>query len=455
MTLASAIAITEYATYKPVVLSEGLDDDNLENDDTKLFADDEDADSDSDLSNKCDDINSDSEVSEKNAVAIASHTDSFSPSGEQEIALNNGDTLASVIGNLGFDKTDVYLASKSLSKVFNLKTLKIGQKILVRGERDKSGELILTGIEIKPNYREKIVVSKTDTGYNAEKVDIPVKKLIRSISGSISPKSPIHSLKKYGMKTNVAIDAMRGLSQIANIKSSKIPVDFEFLYQDYYDDEGNVVRKPELLYASIFIEGKIKRIYKFTYGNLSEFIDNNGTILSSLARNKSMLDKPMGMMKITSKFGLRRHPLTGNLKVHKGIDISAPVGTPVRATANGVVTRAMHYYGYGRYVRIKHSSKIETAYAHLSRIVVRQGQHVKKGQIIGYSGNSGSTTGAHLHYEVHMGGTPVNPLGFVRQEPQRLTGDKLYKFNQFKRRINLQVVGLYMPKNKVVKSHRY
>ena len=158
---------------------------------------------------------------------------------------------------------------------------------------------------------------------------------------------------------------------------------------------------------------------------------------------------------MTSKFGVRRHPITGQIRAHNGIDISAPVGTPVRATADGIVTKAMYYSGYGRYVLISHYGKIETAYAHLSRIVVRRGQYVKKGQIIAYSGNSGQTTAAHVHYEVHMQGKPINPLKFVAQEPQRLTGDRLYKFNQFKRRINLQVVGLTVNKHKVVKSHRY
>jgi len=454
MALASAIAITEYATYTPVILPDGIEDD-VSTDENSGVSDETEAD-DVDVNDKVDDVVGTDENAQEQGVAETSiQTDPFSPSGEKEIVLNSGDTFATVIGKLGFDKTDVYLASKSLSKIFNVKTLKVGQKLIVKGKRDSSGELTLTGIEIRPNYHEKIVVSKNETGYNAERLDVPVKKVIRSISGSISPKSPLYSLKKCGMKANVATDALRGLSQIVNIRSSKTPVDFEFLYQEYYDNDGRVVRRPELLYASVFIGGKIRRIYKFTYGDLSEFVDNNGTVLSSLSKTKSMLDKPVGLMKVTSKFGVRRHPITGQIRAHNGIDISAPVGTPVRATADGIVTKAMYYSGYGRYVLISHYGKIETAYAHLSRIVVRRGQYVKKGQIIAYSGNSGQTTAAHVHYEVHMQGKPINPLKFVAQEPQRLTGDRLYKFNQFKRRINLQVVGLTVNKHKVVKSHRY
>ena len=454
MALASAIAITEYATYKPVILPDGIEDDASMDENSAVS--DETATNDAEMSDKVDDASVDDEISqEPSPSATTVQTDPFSPSGEKEIVLSSGDTFATVIGKLGFDKTDIYLASKSLSKIFNLKTLKVGQKLIVKGTRDSSGELTLTGIEIRPNYHEKIVVSKNDTGYNAERLEVPVKKVVRSISGSISPKAPLYSLQKCGMKANIATDALKGLSQVVNIKSSKTPVDFEFLYQEYYDNDGRVVRRPELLYASVFTGGKIRRIYKFTYGNWSEFVDNNGTILSSLSKTKSMLDRPVGLMKITSKFGLRRHPITGQIRAHNGIDISAPVGTPVRATADGIVTKAMYYSGYGRYVRISHYGKIETAYAHLSRIVVRCGQPVKKGQIIAYSGNSGQTTAAHVHYEVHMRGKPINPLGFVPQEPQRLMGDRLYKFNQFKRKINLQVVGLTVNKHKIVKSHRY
>ena len=459
MALASAIAITEYVMYTPVIIQDTDDSDITENECSEK--------------NDINDSNKDKEVTEsvqEDDEAISSDetqqdenkkleetkaVDPFYPSGQKEVTINSGDTLASVIGNLGFDKTDIYLASRSLSKIFNLRNLKIGQRLIIKGSRDDSGDLSLTGIEFRPNYSERIVVSKTDTGYNAERIDVTVKKVVRSISGKFSPKNPMYSLKKCGVKHNVSADALKGFANIVNVRASKTPVDFEFLYQDYYDEEGHIVRRPELLYASIFIGGKIKRIYKFKYGNFCDFIDANGTILKTLSKSRSLLSNPMGIMKVTSKFGLRRHPISGRIKGHTGIDISAPVGTPVRATADGVITSAMYYSGYGKYINIKHTGKISTVYAHLSRIVVRGGQHVRRGQIIAYSGNSGNSTGPHLHYEVHVCGNPINPQSFVPQEPQRLSGDKLYKFNQFKRQINMQVVGLTIPGAKSSKHKRF
>jgi murein DD-endopeptidase MepM/ murein hydrolase activator NlpD len=146
-------------------------------------------------------------------------------------------------------------------------------------------------------------------------------------------------------------------------------------------------------------------------------------------------------MKVTSPFGIRHTP-NGRTRRHIGIDLSACIGTPIRATASGVVTKASYYSGYGLYVNIKHSGGINTAYGHLKRIVVRNGQHVAQGQIIGYSGISGNSRGAHLHYEVWKNGSPINPMSFVRQEPQKLTGNRLYRFNQFKKEVSLQIVGL-------------
>ena len=468
MALASSIAITEYVMYSPTTLPENIDDETFSKDDESDEVSDSSDDSEFDSGVSDDSETPQVENSEKAAVDAVEKpkitteqtkevdVDPFKTSGEKEVVINSGDTLASVVGNLGFDKTDIYLASKSLSKVFNLRNLKIGQKVIVRGKREASGELVLNGFEIHPDYRYKIVVSKTDSGFSAEKIEVPIKKVVRSISGTISPKAPDYSLKQCGVKPQISAEALKSLSQIVNIRKSRSPVDFEFLYRDFYDEAGNIVKNPELLYASVFIDGKIKRIYKFLDNGSSEYIDSNGTILSTLAKSRSMLNQPLGRMKITSKFGIRRHPISGRIKGHTGIDLSAPVGTPIRAAASGTVMRASHYSGYGRYVNIKHTGSLNTAYGHLSRIVVRSGQHISQGQIIGYTGNSGYSTGPHLHYEVIKCGSPVNPMASVKQEPQKLTGHKLRKFNQFKKEVNLQVVGL-MPstKNKTMKAKKY
>ena len=445
MVLACAVALTEYTTYTPVLAPDNMDYEagqSEEDESADVF--DEDAEK-----------NTDDREEQSDGIIDVSESDPFASAGEKEVTINGGDTIASIITNLGFDKSDVYLASKALSKVFNLRNLKIGQKIVIKGTRDKTGDLALTGIELRPDYKSKVVVKKNESGYSAEKLDVPVKKVVRSISGRMLPKSPEYSLKKCGVKLSVSREALRGLSQVVNVRTARAPVDFEFLYQDYYDDDGHIVKKSDLLYASVFINGKILRIYKFTYGNTSEFVDSNGMILNTKGKNGSLLGQPLGVMKVTSHFGIRKHPISGKMRGHKGIDISARVGTPIVAPANGVVERASYFAGYGMYVKIRHTATISTAYGHLSKIVVRSGQHVNKGQTIGYVGRTGQTTGSHLHYEVHKCGHPINPLSFVKQEPQRLTGDKLNKFKKFKRNINIQVVGLMPSRGTKAKVKQY
>lgn len=126
--------------------------------------------------------------------------------------------------------------------------------------------------------------------------------------------------------------------------------------------------------------------------------------------------RPIEKMSLSSSYGMRVHPITGRVARHNGIDIPAPRGTPIYATADGVVGRAQVLGGYGNYVDINHGNGIETRYGHMSRYSVRAGQQVKKGDVIGYVGSTGRSTGNHLHYEVRLDGTPVNPMPFVQAD---------------------------------------
>ena len=138
--------------------------------------------------------------------------------------------------------------------------------------------------------------------------------------------------------------------------------------------------------------------------------------------------RPIQQMSLSSSYGMRVHPITGKLARHNGVDIPAPYGTPIYATADGIVGRAQRLGGYGNYVEIEHGNAIETRYGHMSSFVVQPGQQVKKGDVIGYVGSTGRSTGNHLHYEVRIDGEPVNPMPFVRSDSMTiaaLTGDKL------------------------------
>ncbi|MFN3425411.1 MAG: M23 family metallopeptidase [Novosphingobium meiothermophilum] len=122
---------------------------------------------------------------------------------------------------------------------------------------------------------------------------------------------------------------------------------------------------------------------------------------------------PVAISRLSSNFGMREHPVLGGRRAHKGVDLSAPTGTPIRATADGVVEKADWFGGYGLYVQLGHGAAMETRYGHMSRIAVAEGQQVRKGDIIGYVGSTGRSTGPHLHYEVRVAGEAVNPMPYM------------------------------------------
>ncbi|MBV1917688.1 MAG: M23 family metallopeptidase [Sphingomonadaceae bacterium] len=132
---------------------------------------------------------------------------------------------------------------------------------------------------------------------------------------------------------------------------------------------------------------------------------------------------PLAGLTLTSNFGMRVHPVSGRRRAHKGIDLAAPTGTPIYATGDGLISRASWFSSYGLYVAIEHGSQIQTRYAHMSRLNVAQGQRVHKGDIIGYVGSTGRSTGPHLHYEVRVRGAAVNPIPYMNGEQLAKAGD--------------------------------
>jgi murein DD-endopeptidase MepM/ murein hydrolase activator NlpD len=377
-------------------------------------------------------------------------TDSSGPAGPSRkvLVVGSGDTLSSVLSGIGIKKSEIHEISKAASTVFNLKNLKIGQEVSVDVSSSSAATCVLR-LTFKVSDLIVVLIEKRKDGrFAAKREEIPTKKVMRAVSGMMDPLNPLSSLQSAGVKRPIAIEAVKAVNQVVNLRSSRGLVSFEFLYRDYYSVAENSVVKSEFVYASALVNGKIFKTYKFSNGVKSEYVDQSGTILSTCVRSNSLLSQPLNRMKVTSGYGYRIHPIRGFSRRHTGIDLKAPHGTPIFAAASGVVVKAGYYSGYGKYVKIRHNKSIETAYGHMSQIIVRSGQSVRQGQIIGYVGCSGSSTGSHLHYEVIKGGSFINPLSFVKQEPQTLSPTELVCFDKLKKDINLQIVGLVQNDNK-------
>lgn len=141
-------------------------------------------------------------------------------------------------------------------------------------------------------------------------------------------------------------------------------------------------------------------------------LDGSATVHTSVSVPSRM---PLEDTRLTSDYGMRTHPVLGGRRSHNGVDLAAPTGTPIYATADGMVSKAERFSSYGNYVSIEHGAQLQTRYAHMSSIVARAGQRVKKGELIGYVGSTGRSTGPHLHYEVRVAGEAVNPIPYMAE----------------------------------------
>lgn len=197
---------------------------------------------------------------------------------------------------------------------------------------------------------------------------------------------------------------------------------FEILFETYFDERGNRVRNGEILYAALNGKAMQRGFYRFTPSDdgVADYYDQNGE-----SATKFLMKTPINGARISSNFGNRRHPISGYTRLHKGTDFAAPTGTAIYAAGNGTVQRASWNGGYGNYIKIKHSRGYETAYAHLSKYAkgLKAGQKVKQGQVIGYVGSTGASTGPHLHYEVYVSGKPVNAMSLKLPTGRKLVED--------------------------------
>jgi len=196
---------------------------------------------------------------------------------------------------------------------------------------------------------------------------------------------------------------------------------------------GTSSKRKVLHYAELNFGGRTKQYFRYTTADgQTDYFDENGR---SAAR--ALLKTPVSGVKITSGFGMRRHPLLRYSKMHTGVDFGAPTGTPIRAAGAGIVDLAGRHGAYGNTIVLKHGPKYKTLYAHMSRLAagVRSGVHVNQGQVIGYVGTTGRSTGPHLHYEVRVDNRPVNPTAIRAAGGKQLAGRDLQNFRALKTRV--------------------
>lgn len=327
----------------------------------------------------------------------------------QEVQISAGDTLAGALEDAGVSSAEAFLAVKAVSEHVNPKEIRAGQKIGVRFDPAsvQSGQLQLASLNMALNDTTELSIEKQDETFVSNLVE---KELIKKpVARSAKIQSSLYgSASRAGIPPRVIAELIRIYSYDIDFQRDIRQGDsIEVLYNSEQTEDGHVAKAGDLLYASLNLSGRNIPIYRYKSrnGDVDYFQPDGRSI------RKTLMKTPIDGARLSSGFGMRRHPILGYNKMHKGMDFAAPTGTPIYAAGNGTVEMAGRQSGYGNYIRIRHNSSLKTAYAHLSRFAkgISKGKRVSQGDIIGYVGTTGRSTGPHLHYEVLVSNQQVNP----------------------------------------------
>lgn len=340
---------------------------------------------------------------------------------EHTLTLSAGDTLAKILHKAKFTAQDVASVSQALARHLNLRRLQIGTQFtagldgqdravalkvsLPAGRQTKS----TAGNLFVDHYVLRDDATPTGDSWHAIKAVRPVDQIAVHAGNEIDL-----SLYEAARQVNIPLEAfdkfVRVMSFSVDFQRDIQPGDqFELVYENAVDRlTGDVLTSGKLYYAGIILSGKRFGFYRFTYpdGRVGWYDRNGESAVRTLMRT------PVNGARLSSRYGMRRHPVTGFNAMHRGIDFAVPTGTPILAAGTGHIEMASWNGSYGKYVRIRHNSTYKTAYAHLSRFEpgLRRGKVVQQGEVIGYVGSTGRSTGPHLHYEILVNNRHVNPL---------------------------------------------
>lgn len=328
------------------------------------------------------------------------------PAEKRSLKVRSGDTLMSIMLSAGIGRHDAHDAVVALRAVYDPKDLRVGQRISLT----LSGQG-LQEMRLDPSVVRQIAVRRDTskaTSFRAFEVERTLTRRVKFAEGVITS-----SLYKSAVARKVPLSV---LAEIMRIYSWDVDFQreiqsgdrFEVAYERFVDEEGTVVRHGEVLYARLNLSGAEKPLYRFeSRPGIVDYFDDKGR-----SAKRPLLRTPIDGARLSSRFGKRRHPVLGYTKMHRGVDFAAATGTPIYAAGDGVISYRGRKGGYGNYIRIRHAGGFNTAYAHMHRFNKKAtlGARVRQGQVIGYVGTTGRSTGPHLHYEILAGGRQVNPL---------------------------------------------
>ena len=342
---------------------------------------------------------------------------------ETIIIVKKDQTFSSILDNLNFDNKKKFAIINAINAIYDLRELKVNQKIIFLIDKNENVEKIIIELNFNTNLeadlRSDIKIAKKELGtfseINSQEYVISSSLYADGINNNI----PNQILIKLIQLFSFDLDFQRDIQ-----KDTKVSISYEKIFVKNKSDYA----LGDIEYAKIIIKNNTLEYFKFlTDDGFIDYFNRQGKNVK-----KSILKTPIDGARISSSFGMRKHPISGFNKMHKGVDFAAPIGTPVYAGGNGVIEMVGVNGGYGKYIRIRHNNEYKTAYAHLNsyRKGISKGVRVNQGEVIGYVGSTGRSTGPHLHYEIIYQNKKVNPLKLKLPSGKILKGDELARFEK-------------------------
>ena len=318
--------------------------------------------------------------------------------------VNTGETFDKILENYSINKKEINKIKKSLQKKFDINKLNTNQ--IIQFNLDKTNNKI-TQFVFQISNTKKIFLERNieEDNFNEEIISIKLEKkivykenlILQSLYKSATDENiPANIIIEFAGIYGFQVDFQRDIR-----KQDK----FQIMFEIFLNERKEIVETGKILFANLKLSGQDNNLYHFDkYGSEGHY-DQNGKSVK-----KALMKTPINGARLSSPFGMRKHPILGYNKMHRGTDFAAPIGTPIMASGDGVVKKAGWCGGGGNCVKIKHNSTYQTVYAHMSKFArgIKKGVRVKQGQIIGYVGSTGKSTGPHLHYEVIVNGKKVN-----------------------------------------------
>ncbi len=353
---------------------------------------------------------------------------------QHSVTIGAGDTLAEVLTRSGIDGGDAHAAIQAFAKAYNPRRLRKGDELAIayRPHDAEAADATATpGTFLGFTYnaspeREVSVRRGQDGGFESRERARPITRQAVRADGTITSSLYVAG-KEMGVSDATLAEMIRLFSWDVDFQRDIRKDDaFQVMYNRVIDEDGEIIGAGEVLFAALTLSGKRKAIYRFKGDDgHTEYFDETGH-----SAQKALMRTPIDGARLSSGFGRRKHPILGYTRMHRGVDFAAPRGTPIYAAGNGTIVHAGRNGGYGNYIRIRHNGNYETAYGHMRALArgMRVGRRVNQGQVIGYVGTTGRSTGPHLHYEILRQGQQLNPMRVRMPSDRTLAGGELRRF---------------------------